>query len=776
MRKRLENNTVKEKSVELPKVNYLWVGPPKIDLSGENKLGSDVEDVIDVSRRATNTICYYCLDEHVQHYHDLFQKNGCHVEVKSIDKYIANMQKHENLYIREKADKMVEVRKELLTEPRNRIIDKVTFKDAFALFLLATEGGYTLDAGIKLAEGITHFTFPEEDNFKAPVAAEYECWMLYASPHKLYQSRIILDSYLSRWDHAQKIIREKVSDIDRISRFHGQITFLMIDSIKCGLKSIQNNHLDKWRFQFDKTNTSLAKVSGFPIIKIYRNTHKPYVEIKEILLKNITEYLKQPHCNQKNRNKLVANVAKELDTLRNTGLDNYRKMMELNSKLHKVFEALEEIDMCAEKLPKDNVKIDYHTNKAYLQLNNFLQGKAKSPVENPQLIIDNFRKKISKISPEIKTQLDSILLAKAHEDLASRRVEAIDHTDERGMTLIHLNVLSGKPEMVTALLQRNANPNIQDNEGKTALHHAVISGRRDLVVALLPKKRGANPNIADNNGMAPLHHAVQLKQHNIVNSLLKRHALPDMPDKQGLTPLHHAINSGDIKLVNVIINALIKKGLSLDAPDKNGITPLAYAVQKGSLEMIETLLKNGANPNVEEQNNLTLFHNAVKSNHIGLIQPLIAFGANPNNPGKGMSPLLYAVFFGTDDSVKALLDVGADPNIPNKDNNKTALHFAVCRGKKEVVELLLSKGAKTDIVDTSNKTPLDYANARGFTEIAEVLTRFQEEQKTAIPVVPEPVKSQDQITVVQSQLGLFDHSREKASPTVVTEKVSMDIF
>ncbi|MCE0722830.1 MULTISPECIES: hypothetical protein [Legionella] len=58
-----------------------------------------------------------------------------------------------------------------------------------------------------------------------------------------------------------------------------------------------------------------------------------------------------------------------------------------------------------------------------------------------------------------------------------------------------------------------------------------------------------------------------------------------------------------------------------------------------------------------------------------------------------------------------------------------------------------------------------------------MLTKFQEEQKNEISVVPEPVKSQEQISVVQSQMGLFDHSREKVSPTVVTEKkVTMDIF
>lgn len=766
MQKKHEYITVQEDRASLAKVNYLWIGPPKIDSSGENKIGSDVEGVIEASRRCMNRIYYYCLDEHIQHYHDVFKKNGCTVEVKSIDKYIAEMQKNEDLYIREKANKMAEVRRELLTEPRNRIIDRVTFKDAFALFLLATEGGYTLDAGIQFTDQTTHFTFPVEDNFKAPVGQEYECWMLYASPTKLDQPKIVLDSYLSRWDSVQQIIRENVDDIHRISRFHHNITFLVIDSIKKGLHSIPSNNLDKWRFQFDKTNTSLARISGFPLIKIYRNSHKPYLEIKEILLKSISDYLKQPRDDQKNRNELISNLEKELDILRNTDCDNYRKMVELNDKLHKVFEALKEIDMCFEKLPKNHDKISYHVSKGYRQLKSFLQGKTKSPVENPQMIMDKFRRKVRKVSPDVKKQLDNILLAKAHEDLSGKRVEAINHTDENGMSLIHLAVLSEKPAMIKALLQKKADPNILDNAGKSALHLAVKSGRRDLVIALLPKKNGVNPNIVDKDGVPPLHYAIQLKLHKIAGSLLRRHAIPDMQDKQGLTPLHHVINSGDTKLFNTIIDILINEGRGLDIPDQNGLTPLVYALNQDNREMVETLLKNGANPNVEDKNNLTIFHHAVKSNQTDLLKTLVAFGADPNKPGKGMSPLHYAVFFGSPASVEALLEVGVDPNTLNKDN-KTPLHLAASQGKKESAELLLCRGAKTDIIDIHNKSPMDYAKSRGFTSIAEMLIKFQE-QKTEIPVICEQKKPEDTVdivptTVSQSQRSFFHHSKEHRS-------------
>ncbi|WP_454784678.1 ankyrin repeat domain-containing protein [Legionella sp. WA2024007413] len=767
MLKKHEDTFVKEDSKNLPNVNYLWIGPPKIDSSGENKLGSDVEDVIEVSRRCSNKICYYCLDEHVPHYHDLFKKNDCTVEVKSIDQYIAAMQKNEDPYIREQANKMSEVRRELLAEPRNRIVDRVAFKDAFSLFLLATEGGYALDASVRFADNTTHFTFPLEDNFKAPVGQEYESWMLYASPTKLDQPRVALDSYLSRWDSVQQIIRENVDDIHRIFKFHQNNASLIIDSITKALHSIPSNNLNKWRFQFDKTNTSLAKVNGFPLVKMYRNSHKPHLEVREIILKRITEYLKQPREDQDNRNELISHLEKELHNLRNTDADDYRKMIILNAKLHQVFEALKELDRCFEQLPKDNIEISAHVDKAYHQLKNWLQEKPQISDENPQIIMDKFRENIRKVSPEVKKQLDNILLAKAHEDLSSKR--DLNHIDENGMSLFHLAVLSEKPAMIKALLQKKADPNTLDYAGKSPLHLAVKSGSHDLVRALLPEINGANPNVLDGDGVPPLHYAIQLKQHKIVGSLLRRHANPDMQDKQGLTALHHAINSGDMPLFNLIIDALIKEGRGLNTLDQNGLPPLVYALRKGNPEMIEVLLKKGANPNFEDKSNLTIFHHAIKTNHTELLKTFVKFGADPNMPGKGISPLHYAVFFGTATSVESLLDVGADPNIRGKDN-RTPLHVAASQGKKEVAELLVGGGAKIDVIDNNKKSPVEYANSKGFLSIAEMLIKFQE-QKTEIS---ESEKSKDTSaaflpTVSKSQQGFFDHSKEPISTNPIQE-------
>jgi ankyrin repeat protein len=49
------------------------------------------------------------------------------------------------------------------------------------------------------------------------------------------------------------------------------------------------------------------------------------------------------------------------------------------------------------------------------------------------------------------------------------------------------------------------------------------------------------------------------------------------------------------------------------------------------------------------------------------------------------------------------------------------LHFAAQRGHKEVVELLITKGADMHARDPNEQTPLHIAASRGYKEIAELL-------------------------------------------------------
>ncbi len=83
----------------------------------------------------------------------------------------------------------------------------------------------------------------------------------------------------------------------------------------------------------------------------------------------------------------------------------------------------------------------------------------------------------------------------------------------------------------------------------------------------------------------------------------------------------------------------------------------------------------------------------------------------------GNTPLDTAAVRGNLEEVQALLEGGADPNIPCE-KGATPLHDAVGQGHIEVVRLLLKSGASPDIRSEFGGTPLEWATRRGLKEIA----------------------------------------------------------
>jgi ankyrin repeat protein len=80
---------------------------------------------------------------------------------------------------------------------------------------------------------------------------------------------------------------------------------------------------------------------------------------------------------------------------------------------------------------------------------------------------------------------------------------------------------------------------------------------------------------------------------------------------------------------------------------------------------------------------------------------------------KRAAELYQAAQKGDLDGVRQALDKGADINALDPECGETALHAAVDKSQKAVVELLLSKGANPDIVSGQHYTPLIIAAAMG---------------------------------------------------------------
>lgn len=162
-------------------------------------------------------------------------------------------------------------------------------------------------------------------------------------------------------------------------------------------------------------------------------------------------------------------------------------------------------------------------------------------------------------------------------------------------------------------------------------------------------------------------------------------------DIDRLQLLHFAVNIS----VN-LAKRLLLLGADVNLTDNLGQTVLHWAIQSKNLQMVKLLIDNGASLNSTLQSELEL---ALIAGQLDIIEFLLSRGASTNQ-GSSVHPLVIAINCPTIDRqnkqrvVKLLLDHGS--NVNGHVDRATPICSAVKQGYEEIVELLLSSGAKGD--------------------------------------------------------------------------------
>lgn len=148
----------------------------------------------------------------------------------------------------------------------------------------------------------------------------------------------------------------------------------------------------------------------------------------------------------------------------------------------------------------------------------------------------------------------------SEEWLAEVGVDAINAQNNLGDTPLHMAAARGDLEFALLLLERGADPNIQNKRGETALHHAILK------IINLPRVRGGEVTGASSSYDPALE---------IVKTLLDYEADPNIQNKRGETSLHYAGWKKNI----TVIRLLMEKG-ARDIPDHRGQLPLGNTLHK----------------------------------------------------------------------------------------------------------------------------------------------------------------------------------------------------
>jgi ankyrin repeat protein len=270
-------------------------------------------------------------------------------------------------------------------------------------------------------------------------------------------------------------------------------------------------------------------------------------------------------------------------------------------------------------------------------------------------------------------------------DVAARAPRRVGPEKTGGMTALLFAAREGHMETARALVEGGADLNQMSADQFSPLVMAIVNGHLALAKYLLDK--GADPNKVSISGLTALYATIDVQW--------APHAWFPQPSTE----------QEKVSYLEVMKD-LIEHGANVNAPvgeklwfrsytndytwvDPAGATPLWRAAQSSDIAAMHLLIDHGADPKIASKSGDT---------------PLMAaagIGWAANWSVNAPYPFV--------DAVKYCVELGNDVNAVDN-RGYTALHGAAYLGKNDMVEYLVSKGAKVNAKSKAGDYPADMAN------------------------------------------------------------------
>jgi ankyrin repeat protein len=256
------------------------------------------------------------------------------------------------------------------------------------------------------------------------------------------------------------------------------------------------------------------------------------------------------------------------------------------------------------------------------------------------------------------------------------------------MTPLLYAARDGRIESAKILLAAGAEIDHADANGVTPLLMAITNNHVDMARYLIDQ--GANVRAVDWYGRTPLWAAVELRNMDVDSSTFENGVdrVPAFELIKVLLDKGVDVNART-KEVTPIRRQMLHVTGDLSWVDFTGQTPFLRAALAADLEVMRLLLARGADPKI--------------SAYAGTTALMAAAGVNwvvDQTSDEGPAARLEAV--------KMCYDLGLNVNDANS-MGVTAVMGAANRGSDDIIQFLVSKGAKLDARDKEGRTPLNWA-------------------------------------------------------------------
>lgn len=283
---------------------------------------------------------------------------------------------------------------------------------------------------------------------------------------------------------------------------------------------------------------------------------------------------------------------------------------------------------------------------------------------------------------------------------------SMNQQDSNGQTPLHIAVISKSMAAMEKLVELKADATIRNNQIESPLHLAATGGNvaaADALLALPEVIRGLNDHRTYGNGFTPLMAAVAANQPAIVEKIVSVGGNVNQTDSSNRNSLFIAVENGNVETARL----LIRLGADVEKSAEGGYnrTPMVHGINdRNYSEMLVLLFNSGFNIDAKDASGVTALNRAADQQNKAKMKALLDLGADPNTTNSyGRRPLdtimdNYTYTY-TDhkEIIGMLVAKGADVSLsPNPAMQYAPLHLAARNGKLDDMKMILSRNAEID--------------------------------------------------------------------------------